>query len=87
MFSVYFFLVQAETPPAAQQNTFSESLKKARRRPQAPLFSVWIVAKKNWFHQSENHLKTDATHLNKNNILFIFRFNLFYVYFYFLFLF
>jgi hypothetical protein len=42
-----FFLVQAETPPAAQQNTFSESLKKARRRPQAPLFSVWIVAKKN----------------------------------------
>jgi len=47
MFSMYVFLVQAETPPAAQQNTFSESLKKARRRPQAPLFSVWIVAKKN----------------------------------------
>jgi Ca2+/Na+ antiporter len=28
--------------------------------------SVWIVAKKNWFHQSENHLKIDATHFNRN---------------------
>ena len=34
--------------------------------PQAPLLSVWIVAKKNWFHQSENHLKIDATHFNRN---------------------
>jgi hypothetical protein len=31
--------------------------------------SVWIVAKKNWFHQSENHLKIDATHFNRNFFL------------------
>ena len=35
--------------------------------PQAPLLSVWIVAKKNWFHQSESHLKIDAT-LEKHNM-------------------
>ena len=42
---VLYVFLQAETPPAAQQNTFYESLSKDP--PQAPLFNVWIVAKKN----------------------------------------
>ena len=40
--------------------------------PQAPLLSVWIVAKKNWFHQSESHLKIDAT-LEKHNMFSFFQ--------------
>ena len=69
---ILLYVLQAETPPAAQQNTFYESLSKDP--PQAPLFNVWIVAKKNWFHQSENHWKISATHSYKNNIFFGFVF-------------
>ena len=69
IFSMYFCFLQAETPPAAQQNTFYESLRKARRRRH---FSVFGSSPKridtNWFHQFENNLKIHATHLNKNNI-------------------
>ena len=67
LFNVFF--LQAETPPAAQQNTFYESLRKARRRRH---FSVFGSSPKridtNSFHQFENNLKINATHLNKNNI-------------------
>jgi len=53
--------------------------------------SVWIVAKKNGFHQSENHLKINATHLNNktfffNLFCFIFFYNLYLFYLLFIFL-
>ena len=91
IFSMFFFL-QAETPPAAQQNTFYESLRKARRRRH---FSVFGSSPKridtNWFHQFENNLKnTRYTFKQKQHIylfiylffilIFIYLFLLFYFY-------
>jgi len=45
--------------------------------PQAPLFSVWIVAKKT---ASTNLRKIDATHLHNNMFLFVCNVLIYFVY-------
>ena len=67
----FIFFLQAETPPAAQKDTFYESLKKARRRRH---FWVFGSSPKKWFHHSEDYVKIDATHLykSKQNVFFHF---------------
>ena len=75
-FCVIFIVVfwQTEAAPAAPKNTFYESFKK-RPAAGATFECLDRRQKRNWFHQSDSHIKIDATHF----FLFLFCYLLFFI--------